>query len=1127
MAKFALLLLGAGLAAARVIYDVPDPYRWDESFTVKMPQFDDEHRGLFNGLYLIQNDNSEKNLKDAIVKFHDHFKLEESHFAQTMSLKYTDDHKAAHNRILAQMNSWEVPVPPSELMSVMNWLVQHIKNIDFQYVGQLPHYVKQTPIGWDDSLEVFYARLDEEHIGLFDAIKEVGMHPDSTKDLADLKGKMRAHFDYERGIFCDSKTYHDCEGHSAKHDRFFKQLFAVTNPVSAETVHWAANWLVQHIRNTDFKYKHKLDKYQHDVPRPYVWNPTFSVYYDRLDDEHVKLFDAIRDSVDHPADAGKLEFLQKIMKEHFDYEQGEFSKVPDFEEYIADHIEKHNTFLAKLNAVSVPLDCDFINYVEDWLAQHIKNTDFAYRHKLVHEVPEPYVWNESFMTFYKRIDDEHKGLFDCIADVADHPDDAAKAKDCQNLLRRHFDYEESEFCAVHNYDCHGHYLKHYNFQMKFQGAPTPVPAEITDFAKNWLAQHIKNTDFAYRGKLHARRHYVVPDPYVWDKSFEVHVKQMDDEHVILFDAVRGVEEARDSQEAWDHMIKVYVDHFRAEEALFTTIKDADFDPADHRNRHLYLMNTIGGAVLPITEEMTEFIKNWLTQHIKNTDFKYVGKMPKQHPIPEPFLWNAFFAVHYKEMDEEHKVLFSCLHDVEQNPDDADILASCIKSYDDHFQHEEKLLKESGQLSEEYVYGHMNKHAAFMATVHGHGTPVDPKWIAFAKNWLSQHIPNTDFIYLNKMPYEVPDPYVWDESFQVNYKRLDDEHVVLFKALQDMKDNPDDVDILNNNRDVFRDHFDYEEKQFMVCGESCGAAAHKKKHDIMFKTLTWVKNPVSTEYVNFVMNWLAQHIKNTDFKYKYKLPTKHAVPEPYVWNTDFEVSYPRLDEEHVVLFKAMLDVERDLNSQEKVDTLMKLLRNHFYYEEGEFCDALNLPWDYCKNHKDKHSQFSNTFSKVHAPVALSDIKWAQNWLAQHIRNTDFGYKGHLKHEVPEPYVWDSTFSVDYHRLDEEHIVLFANILAVSQNPSDDSALQTLKDNMRLHFDYEQQRYCAVPNYNCVDHKMKHYKFWVVLEDQKTPVGCEEINWAKNWLAQHIKNTDHQYKKRLDGPDQGDNFSGALP
>merc|ERR1712119_229589 len=128
---------------------------------------------------------------------------------------------------------------------------------------------------------------------------------------------------------------------------------------------------------------------------------------------------------------------------------------------------------------------------------------------------------------------------------------------------------------------------------------------------------------------------------------------------------------------------------------------------------------------------------------------------------------------------------------------------------------------------------------------------------------------------------------------------------------------------------------------------------------------------------------------------------------------------------------------------------------------------------------------------HAPVDNVEIKWAQDWLAQHIKNTDFGYKGHLKHEVPEPYVWDKSFATDYHRLDEEH------------------------------------GYCAVPEYNCVDHKMKHYKFWVILDDLQVPVGCEEINWSKNWLAQHIKNTDHGYKTRLLGPDTGENFSGALP
>merc|ERR1711971_494035 len=113
---------------------------------------------------------------------------------------------------------------------------------------------------------------------------------------------------------------------------------------------------------------------------------------------------------------------------------------------------------------------------------------------------------------------------------------------------------------------------------------------------------------------------------------------------------------------------------------------------------------------------------------------------------------------------------------------------------------------------------------------------------------------------------------------------------------------------------------------------------------------------------------------------------------------------------------MYQVERNLQSQEKVDKLQELMRDHFYYEEAEVCDSLDLPWDYCKEHKAKHVKFSDR-------------------LAQHIKNTDFGYKGHLKHEVPEPYVWDESFATDYTRIDEEHDVLFANILAVSQHPDD--------------------------------------------------------------------------------------------
>merc|ERR1711972_402936 len=399
----------------------------------------------------------------------------------------------------------------------------------------------------------------------------------------------------------------------------------------------------------------------------------------------------------------------------------------------------------------------------------------------------------------------------------------------------------------------------------------------------------------------------------------------------------------------------------------------------------------------------------------------------------PFKWNSFFAVFYQDMDEDHKVLFSCLADVEANPSDEGILESCRKSYADHFKAETDQLALSTTYPKEELYQHINKHNILLHSMSGLTIPVPQKWIDFAKNWLTQHIPNTDFRYKNKMPHHVADPYVWDESFQVFHKRLDDEHVVLFDIMQQMKDNPDDVDILNNNRDIFRDHFDYEEKQFMAFGEPCHADAHKKKHDVFFKTLTWVTNPVSKEYIDFAKNWLAQHIKNPDFKYKYKLATQHKTPEPYIWNNEFEVFYKRLDDERKGLFKIMFAVENNPEDQTKVDELQKLMREHFYYEEEQFCDSLDLPWDYCKEHKKKHVLFSERFAKMHAPVSNVEIKWAQDWLAQHIKNTDFGYRGHLKHPVPEPYIWDESFATDYTRLDDEHDKLFAQILAVSQHP----------------------------------------------------------------------------------------------
>merc|ERR1712084_76525 len=322
-----------------------------------------------------------------------------------------------------------------------------------------------------------------------------------------------------------------------------------------------------------------------------------------------------------PSSQEKFDHLYKIMVEHFEYEQGEFSKIPNFEEYSQDHINKHTNFLAKLKAATIPLDCDFINYVEDWLVQHIMNTDFAYRGKMVHDVPEPYVWEPSFQTFYERIDNEHKKLFDCIKESSDHPSDAAVVAHCKTLLRMHFDYEESEFCRVPDYDCYGHYLKHYKFQTKFQEAHLPLSSEVTDWAKNWLAQHIKNTDFAYRGKLFLRRHYIVPDPYVWDESFLVDIKQLDDEHVILFNLMQQLGENPDDVDLLNKNRDWYRDHFDYEEKQFMACGEP-CDADAHKKKHDIFFKTLTWVTNPVSQEYLDWAKNWLAQHIKNTDFKY-------------------------------------------------------------------------------------------------------------------------------------------------------------------------------------------------------------------------------------------------------------------------------------------------------------------------------------------------------------------------------------------------------------------------------------------------------------------------------------------------------------------------
>ena len=54
---------------------------------------------------------------------------------------------------------------------------------------------------------------------------------------------------------------------------------------------------------------------------------------------------------------------------------------------------------------------------------------------------------------------------------------------------------------------------------------------------------------------------------------------------------------------------------------------------------------------------------------------------------------------------------------------------------------------------------------------------------------------------------------------------------------------------------------------------------------------------------------------------------------------------------------------------------------------------------------------DTLDRLEVPLAGEKVAYAKNWLVQHIRNTDFRYRGNLLHQVPEPYLWKPDFSVE--------------------------------------------------------------------------------------------------------------------
>ena len=113
------------------------------------------------------------------------------------------------------------------------------------------------PFKWDETFTVTYTNIDTEHQGLFDGIADLAKNPTCDKTLKTLVKRVTDHFTTEEGMM-KAKNFPEYTTHKTAHDDFVAKLTAVTTPVGNDTITFAKNWLVNHIKATDFKYKGAL-----------------------------------------------------------------------------------------------------------------------------------------------------------------------------------------------------------------------------------------------------------------------------------------------------------------------------------------------------------------------------------------------------------------------------------------------------------------------------------------------------------------------------------------------------------------------------------------------------------------------------------------------------------------------------------------------------------------------------------------------------------------------------------------------------------------------------------------------------------------------------------------------------
>jgi adenylate cyclase len=131
----------------------------------------------------------------------------------------------------------------------------------------------------------------------------------------------------------------------------------------------------------------------------------------------------------------------------------------------------------------------------------------------------------------------------------------------------------------------------------------------------------------------------------WETSWETGIKMIDDQHKLLFDIMNDLHKAikfKRGQEVLNRILNnlnLYVlTHFTMEEELMLRYKYPDFE--NHKKQHTLFINKLENALdrynhssINSSNEILEFLKDWLIAHIKKSDKEgyvpYIEQAEKQ------------------------------------------------------------------------------------------------------------------------------------------------------------------------------------------------------------------------------------------------------------------------------------------------------------------------------------------------------------------------------------------------------------------------------------------------------------------------------------------------------------------